>query len=242
MPTEQQIQANRRNAQRSTGPRTPAGKYRSSKNAIKHGFYAREVLIPQEEGEDFDEFAQAMRDDLQPCGALEEVLATQVVVSAWRLKRLTRIESGVFADFLSKAQREWARVGTGVVTPNGAHLPDIPAVVPWGRAFTYFNENGELLERLTRYQSLVTREFYRALRELQRMQAANPANILPEQNEPISPEPSVLSVSSVPYVPCLPSAAQNEPISASKAPCPAGGKGLGGGSARKRRVRDYSHS
>ncbi|MHB9022831.1 MAG: hypothetical protein ACYC7E_01465, partial [Armatimonadota bacterium] len=186
--------ANRLNAQKSTGPRTPEGKARSSMNARKHGFFAREVLLPQENADEFTDFVREMRQDLKPVGALEEVLASQVVAGAWRMKRLAHIESGVFAEFLSKAEREWARIGTGYQAPNGRALPDVPEVVPWGRAFTYFNDSSDILERLTRYQNLVTREFYRPLRELQRLQTARPpidwdddsADILPlVQNEPI---------------------------------------------------------
>ncbi|MHB9026679.1 MAG: hypothetical protein ACYC7E_21315 [Armatimonadota bacterium] len=179
--TEKQRTANRRNAQLSTGPRTEAGKVHSSCNALKHGFFAREVVLPQEDAEEFDTFSQAMREDLRPCGAMEEVLAGQVIVSAWRLKRFARIESGVFAELLSNVQRELAG------EPNVTPLPDLPEEVLWGRAFIAGHDNGAMLARLTRYQSLLTREFYRAFHDLQRLQATRPPvtddDWLPEQNE-----------------------------------------------------------
>ncbi|MHB9026646.1 MAG: hypothetical protein ACYC7E_21145, partial [Armatimonadota bacterium] len=66
MSTERQNEANRQNAQHSTGPRTPEGKARSSMNALKHGFFAKEALLPQEDAAEFTTFADALRDDLQP--------------------------------------------------------------------------------------------------------------------------------------------------------------------------------
>jgi len=54
MSNDQQIAANRLNAQRSTGPRTPAGKTRVSSNALKHGLTGREVVLPNENPDDFE--------------------------------------------------------------------------------------------------------------------------------------------------------------------------------------------
>jgi hypothetical protein len=80
-----------------TGPRTEDGKARSSRNATKHGFYAeRNYILPNEE----DEFAQqhtALMIELSPEGVLEEVLASEIMTAAWRLRRCGIVEAK-FAD------------------------------------------------------------------------------------------------------------------------------------------------
>ena len=56
MTTPAKVEANRRNARKSTGPRTLVGKARSSKNAVRHGLLSRDVLLPDEDPEQFDTF------------------------------------------------------------------------------------------------------------------------------------------------------------------------------------------
>lgn len=64
--TDRQIAANRLNAQRSTGPRTPAGKAKVSVNALRHGLTAREVILPNENPDDFDAFRAELLTSLAP--------------------------------------------------------------------------------------------------------------------------------------------------------------------------------
>lgn len=60
MISDKQLQANRSNALKSTGPRTEAGMSIASKNAIKHGLQATEIVIPGEDPAEFDFFRQAL--------------------------------------------------------------------------------------------------------------------------------------------------------------------------------------
>ncbi|MHB9026394.1 MAG: hypothetical protein ACYC7E_19820 [Armatimonadota bacterium] len=207
--------ANRLNAQKSTGPRTPEGKARSSKNALKHGFFAREVLIPEENAEEFTDFVREMRRDLKPVGSLEEVIASQVTAGAWRLKRLARIEAGVFTDLLSGTRRRWINENHySSKTPKGDPLPPIPEEVIWGRILETTPHGGDPLDKLSRYQTLVTRDFYRALRELNRLQATRPATDWLDDTADMIP------------------VVQNEPTDLKTAPAPpppgsGGGRGVG---------------
>ena len=66
MATEAQTAANRRNAQNSTGPKTPAGKTRSRRNALKHGLYAESGIIPGECSDDFLELIEAYQERFDP--------------------------------------------------------------------------------------------------------------------------------------------------------------------------------
>src|ERR1700756_1913725 len=88
MSSDRQIEANRRNAQRSTGPRTAHGKSRVAFNAVKHGLTGREAVLPHENSGQFDAFCKAVLNDLEPQGALEAVLVEKIVVDLWRLRRI----------------------------------------------------------------------------------------------------------------------------------------------------------
>jgi len=99
MTTPRSKKANRANAQKSTGPRTAAGKARSSKNALKHGLLSNEVLIAAGDSEEDVTILEALQDqinaDLAPVGALQQMLAERVVSLIWRLRRLLCYEVGV---------------------------------------------------------------------------------------------------------------------------------------------------
>jgi len=86
--SERKRTANRRNAQKSTGPTTPKGKARSKMNAVKHGLLAKERLITVGElGEDPEAFGQllaGLRNDYQPVGTLEEILVEKIAGYVWR--------------------------------------------------------------------------------------------------------------------------------------------------------------
>jgi len=90
-----QVAANRRNALRSTGPRTPEGKRASKLNAVKHGLRANEVVIPgQEDPAEFEEFVRGFYDDLRPLGSTESSYVNDLAIAEWRLRRARRVELG----------------------------------------------------------------------------------------------------------------------------------------------------
>ena len=94
MTSERRIVANRQNALRSTGPRTPEGKMNASKNASKHGILSREVLLPGEDGAALEALQENLIVDLAPVGELEMVLVDQIVVCVWKLRRIHVLEVG----------------------------------------------------------------------------------------------------------------------------------------------------
>src|SRR5271163_2552714 len=95
MATKKQIAANRRNAGRSTGPRTVLGKAKSSMNSTRHGLLGQFVLIEGEDPEEFSRFEQGIRADLKPEGTLEESLVDRIVKDSWRLNRHDNIEAAL---------------------------------------------------------------------------------------------------------------------------------------------------
>ena len=105
MATKAQIRANRKNAKKSTGPRTNEGKQRSSQNALKHGLLARDAVLPGEDPADFDRQLCDLEDTIEPKNALEFELVRQIVDAQWRLRRLTRLETGYLAAARDKTHR-----------------------------------------------------------------------------------------------------------------------------------------
>lgn len=96
-----QIEANRRNAQLSTGPRTPRGKAVAKMNAVKHGILSTQVLVRGRHAKENRRELVALHErfvaDLQPVGPVEEMLVDQVVTAHWRLRRALTAEAGEIA-------------------------------------------------------------------------------------------------------------------------------------------------
>ena len=159
----EQLAANRRNAENSTGPKTPEGKEIASRNAIRHGLLARDLVLEGESREEFDVFAQGLMAHLGPVGHVETMLAEQVVAGAWRSRRVLRVEwELVWQDqhlFITRLGRDPTAEDTGeAATPAGMMAERMV------RDDTY--------EKFRRYETSIERGLYRALHEFQRLQAA----------------------------------------------------------------------
>jgi hypothetical protein len=96
MTSFRQIEANRRNARRSTGPITEEGKQRSRCNAIRHGLTAETVIGALEDAEDYQAFEAAVIADYDAQSAVERELVLRLASLLWRLRRATTMETGLF--------------------------------------------------------------------------------------------------------------------------------------------------
>src|SRR6516165_3727363 len=96
MTSFRQIEANRRNAQLSSGPVTEEGKRRSRRNAVRHGLTAETVIDALEDAEDYATFEMAVTADYDAQSAVERELVLRLASLLWRLRRATAIESGLF--------------------------------------------------------------------------------------------------------------------------------------------------
>ena len=166
--SQKKLDANRRNAQKSTGPKTPQGKARSSRNAVKHGLLARSIVLkdndPNENPADFDELLQDLTADLQPVGRLQHLLVERIAALHWRLRRAYRFE----VQAIQKLRRGPSH--TNVDAPDQT-LPTRP-ILP-GRPS---------MEMLIRYESMIDRELNRATVQLHRHRKPPP--------RPKNPKPS----------------------------------------------------
>lgn len=142
MATDKQIAANKRNAQKSTGPMTEEGRRRSSRNALKHGLTAEQVTINKEEARQFQAFRDDVLANLSPEGAIEEQLAERIAICWWRLRRVYCLEVGIL------------RAGEN---PGPYFISEMMI--------------GEKFQRLSRYEIAIERSLHRALHELERWQA-----------------------------------------------------------------------
>jgi hypothetical protein len=96
MTSFRQIEANRRNALKSTGPRTDNGKERSRRNAVRHGLTAETVIGALEDAEDYKAFEAAITADYDPQSAVERELVLRLASLLWRLRRAATMETGLF--------------------------------------------------------------------------------------------------------------------------------------------------
>ena len=96
MTSLKQIDANRRNALKSTGPITPEGKESSRCNAVRHGLTAETVIGSLEDAEDYAAFESAVIADYEAETAVQRELVLRLASILWRLRRSTAIESALF--------------------------------------------------------------------------------------------------------------------------------------------------
>src|SRR5579872_1527326 len=89
--SQRRLEANRKNAARSTGPRTPSGKARVARNAVKHGFFAAPARWTPQQLRDFIETYDGLRDDLRPHGIGEESCVWTLAHSYLRMAAVFQI-------------------------------------------------------------------------------------------------------------------------------------------------------
>ena len=112
MATLKQFEANRRNAQKSTGPKTPEGKAACRMNALRHGLRARSVLLPGEDPTEFHQLCNDLEAEWRPQSRTEQFYVEQMAVSQWKLTRMEVVEVNIFKDAdarnqLSSLDRMW---------------------------------------------------------------------------------------------------------------------------------------
>ena len=177
-----QIQANRSNAQKSTGPRTPEGKATASHNAVKHGLLAEQVVIHGEDPAQFDLYREGMLAELAPVGTVESMLAERAVSLAWRLRRAERLQNAVFATVYRENAQDivlWPRHGLPI-EPK----PDEEAVILGQVVMTDF-ARAQVLDRLLAHERRIESSLYRTMAELRKeREARTAAETSPSQGNP----------------------------------------------------------
>ncbi len=186
MTSFRQIEANRRNASKSTGPITEEGKQRSRCNAVRHGLTAETVIGALEDAEDYKAFEAAVIADYDAHSAVERELVLRLASLLWRLRRATTMETGLFqiqADYLGEfsqsrevqtksqeipyARLGWAdpadadpdRASNGDTNRTGTQPSSVDPAIDLARCFLRLaNLPSYPLDRLSRYEATLWRQ------------------------------------------------------------------------------------
>ena len=186
MANESQIRANRRNAQKSTGPRTSEGRAAISQNAVKHGLLTRQDVITSESQAEFDLYRKRMLAELAPASPMESMLAERIVTLSWRLKRTGRIQNQVI-DALNadNTSGPLAKLKQSLFFKNQDQSQAGPSTsaahLALGRMAIKDFANTRVLDRLLMYERRIEHSLYRTILELQRLnliKKMDPANSL----------------------------------------------------------------
>jgi hypothetical protein len=147
------LEANRRNALRSTGPLTPEGKARSSKNALRHGAYSTLPVVPGLEwSEDWETHRDGIFKSLDPEGALEEALAERVALCFWRLNRVHRYETAITSVGLERIEEQLCPRPPAVkmsfpgLEPDGDNLDTLQPEEALGKILKELQEKRDTVE------------------------------------------------------------------------------------------------
>lgn len=159
MASQKQIEANRRNAQRSTGPKSEDGKLRSRTNALKHGMAALHVPLSHEDATLHEAMLRSLIEKHQPAGLLEEQLVAAIAHAWIRMQRAARFEAATIDGQVRSIKRRTAQ-------------PKDPAETDdhWATAALADPEAAQAWHILGRYESRAQSAWYRAVEALRRAQ------------------------------------------------------------------------
>jgi capsule polysaccharide export protein KpsE/RkpR len=200
MPTLRQIEANRLNAQKSTGPRTPQGKAVSSQNALKSGLDAESQFVTGEDRADFAQLQDEYIARFQPLTPEERFQVDTLLRNEWILRRLFRAEAQLWEYHAIRADRSEG--------------------VPLGEALVAGNE---VFRRLQRRITLAERSYKEAFTELERLQRARRslAAVTPPDQPPAT-DPTELASFLHPSVESQPPRSELSALSDQLKPAPGG--------------------
>jgi hypothetical protein len=153
---------NRANAQKSTGPRTAAGKQRSSLNALRHGLTGHTIVLPSEDQSAYQRHSQSFLVEYQPKGATETQLVQSITDISWQLNRAAAVETNLFSLGITESEDRIR-----------ASHPDAEAAL--AMAFAY-REHNRAFANLGIYRQRLAREFERTLVLLRQIQSERRQN------------------------------------------------------------------
>lgn len=157
-PRTNRTEINRANSQNSTGPRTEAGKQRSSLNALRHGLTGQTVVLPSDDRAAYERHCQEFLDQYRPTNKLETHLTQTIADLSWRLNRTSAIE-------------------TNMLAANSADTENDPAPTASAMAKT-FREQSQALANLSMYEHRLSNRFDKALKQLRELQAERRHQVL----------------------------------------------------------------
>jgi hypothetical protein len=197
MTSIKQIDANRRNAQLSTGPRSSGGKTRSSLNATRHGLTAETVVTPLEDLDDYAAFELAITADFDARTGVERELVLRLSSLLWRLRRATAFETGLlqiqataiarrrnadragYNGDLDNPAPQYRSVTNGPLQIGTKHICDAPRssgseMFDLARSFLSLSDlDSQIFDRLSRYEASLWRQVGQVLFTIDRLRATS---------------------------------------------------------------------
>ena len=161
--------SNRENAQKSTGPRTAAGKQRSSLNALRHGLTGHTIVLPSEDLAAYQRHSQSFLDEYRPQGATESQLVQSVTDISWQLNRAAAVETNLFSLGITESEDRIR-----------ASHPEAETALAMALAY---REHNRAFANLGIYRQRLSREFERTLILLRQIQAERRTNEERELND-----------------------------------------------------------
>ena|SRR5271168_3198766 len=158
MATDKQIEANRNNALKSTGPKTEEGKAKVAQNGSRYRKLAETVLLQSENPELFVVFARRFYLELQPKGPTERLLLNMMITAGWRLMRFSTMEA-------AGVDREYESL-------RNSNASDMTIPVRANMAYRNLCDNSRSLGVLNSIESRLQRQFDSAFDRLSRLLAA----------------------------------------------------------------------
>jgi hypothetical protein len=169
MSTLKQIESNRANSRKSTGPKTPEGKARSSRNATTHGLLAASVVLDGESKTRFYSLLNSLIDELKPVGPCEYALVESMAVARWRQMRLWGFQKAALAEEVRRHQAD----STGEGAPADNHVAS-------AIAFRNLGQSSRALDLMHRYETAYFRMFGRSMDRF-KQNRARPAQQFPSK-------------------------------------------------------------
>ena len=180
MATKAQINANRQNAKRSTGPQTAEGKEAVSQNAFKHGLFVSKAVVRDESPDEYDRHRQALLAQWDPVGETESIIAERFVNLSWRLERAQRMQNQSI-DYLGLKRLDTV-AGDNIKTlyRKANELswddPEVPSDhLLLGRLATRDWSYSRVLDRMMLYERRIENSMYKTMHELEKLQEARKA-------------------------------------------------------------------
>jgi hypothetical protein len=167
MISQKKLEANRRNAQKSTGPKTAEGKAISSQNGLTHGLTSRKCpILPGENEEEYRELQDALTRDLKPRGAMQRELVEDLVQARWKIRRIPAIEAELMCREQMKVAERHDTAKWRKDVPKDSE-PDLCPIKILATQFLY--ERGTAFDRLDLYRTRLERQTHTILRELRKL-------------------------------------------------------------------------
>jgi pyruvate/oxaloacetate carboxyltransferase len=157
MASQKQIDANRRNAQRSTGPNTPEGKAATKFNSLKHGMTAVTAVLPHEDADSYNELRESFLSTYKPANAVEASLVETIANSYWRLLRARRVET--------------AALDMGIRGLKKRHNASLAPIKDDDQSLVVvLNDNEDPMLNVERHQTKIERCYFKAIETLRKVQ------------------------------------------------------------------------